>query len=211
LISHLYKIDKWLLPVIISISLLLSLWGNLADNILNNDGVEYLKSSAAMLQGDWSAAVETYKWPFYSALIALLSKFSGLPLEYSADVLNALAFVWLSLAFVALVRLAGGKRSTLWFAVLVILAFPSLNKFRPYLIRDPAFLALFLSGCYAFFLYLLESRKQHNVIAIICFGIATLFRLEGLIYLFMTQAYLYYRQGGGQQGRFKNTLILMLL
>ena len=208
MISTLYKIDKWLVFVVVSVSLLLSVWANLADNILNNDGVEYLKSSRAMLAGDWTAAVETYKWPFYSACIAFISLLSGLSLTLSAQVLNALFFVWLALAFVALVRLAGGDRSTLWFAVLVILAFPTINKFRPYLIRDPAFLALFLSACYAFFLYVLEGRKRQNLIAITLFMAATLFRLEGLIYLFLTQSYLLNQRYKNQSSRW---LVFVLL
>ncbi len=211
MISNLIKTDKWLVLLVISISLLLSIWANYADNILNNDGVEYLKSSRALLQGDWVAAVETYKWPFYSALIALLSSLSGLSLEYSAYAINAIFFVWLSLAFVALVQLAGGRRSTLWFAVLVILAFPAINKFRPYLIRDPAFLALFLSACYAFFMYLLHGRRKHNIIAIICFAFATLFRLEGLVYLFLTQAYLLNQHYLHRRGRWFYMLIVALL
>lgn len=210
MISSLYKIDKWLVFVVISISLLLSVWANMADDILNNDGVEYLKSSRAILSGDWSVAVETYKWPFYSACIALVSLLSGLSLTASAYVVNALFFVWLALAFVALVRLAGGNRSTLWFAVLVILAFPTINKFRPYLIRDPAFLALFLSACYAFFLYVLEGRKRHNLIAIAFFLAATLFRLEGLIYLFLTQSYLLNQRFKSQSSRWLYFVFLAL-
>lgn len=211
LISTLYKIDKWLLFVVISVSLLFSVWANMADNILNNDGVEYLKSSRAILSGDWSAAVETYKWPFYSACIALVSQLSGLSLTLSAYVLNAFFFVWLAIAFVALVRLAGGNRSTLWFAVLVILAFPAMNKFRPYLIRDPAFLALFLSACYAFFLYVLEGQKRQNMIAIMFFLAATLFRLEGLIYLFLTQSYLFNQRLKDQPGRWFYFVLLALV
>ena len=208
MISTLYRIDKWLVFVVISISLLLSIWANMADDILNNDGVEYLKSSRAILSGDWVTAVETYKWPFYSACIALVSKLSGLSLTLSAYALNAFFFVWLALAFVGLVRLAGGRRSTLWFAVLVILAFPTINKFRPYLIRDPAFLALFLSACYAFFLYVLKGQRRHNLIAVTLFLAATLFRLEGLIYLFLTQSYILNQRFKGQSSRWPYIVFL---
>ena len=201
MISELYKSDKWLVFIAISVSLLLSFWAINADDILNNDGVEYLKSSRAMLQGDWAVAIETYKWPFYSALIALVSSISGLTLTASAHTVNAVAYVWLMLAFVAMVQLLGGKRSTLWFALLVILAFPMLNKYRPYLIRDPAFLALFLSACYYFFLYLKTGRRRDNAIAIGFFLAAALFRLEGLVYLLLAQSYLFGQQLGDTRKR----------
>ena len=190
MISRLYKTDKWLLVVAVFGSLLLSLWAVQADDILNNDGVEYLKSAQAILLGDWSAAIETYKWPFYSALIGLASTLTGLSLTLSAHAVNAVFYVWLVLAFIALVQLLGGSRSTLWFALLVMLAFPMINKFRPYIIRDPAFLALFLSACYAWFLHLKEGRRRDNVLAISLFIAAALFRLEGLVYLLLVQSYL---------------------
>jgi len=207
-ISRLYKTDKWLLVVAVFGSLLLSLWAVNADDILNNDGVEYLKSAQAILQGDWSAAIETYKWPFYSALIGLTSSITGLSLSLSAHAVNAVFYVWLVLAFVALVQLLGGSRSALWFALLVMLAFPMINKFRPYLIRDPAFLALFLSACYAWFLYLKERRRRDNLIAIALFLGAALFRLEGLFYLLLAQSYLLSQ--GLEDARKRGLYIVML-
>lgn len=211
MISKLYKTDKWLVLVAIFGSLALSLWANIADDVVNNDGIEYLKSARAILDGEWAVAVHTYKWPFYSGIIALTSSISGLSLTISAYVVNALCYVWLVLAFIALVRLMGGTRSALWFAVFIILAFPVVNKFRPYLIRDPAFLALFLSGCYAFFLYIKAGATRHNIIAIACFSISVLFRLEGLVYLFATQGYLLARRLVGQGRRWLGVLALIVL
>jgi hypothetical protein len=210
-ISNLYKTDKWLVWVAICGSLLLSIWANYMDDIVNNDGIEYIKSAAAILQGDWATALHTYKWPFYSLAIAFTSLISGLSLTMSAYVVNAFFNAWLVISFVALVRLLGGNRTTLWFAVLVILAFPTINKFRPYLIRDPAFLALFLSACYAFFLYINSGLKRHNAIAIACFMLAALFRLEGLIYLLLTQTYLVSRHFTHKGGRLLSLLALLVL
>lgn len=211
MISELYKSDKWLVFVAISVSLLFSFWAINADDIINNDGVEYLKSSKAMLLGDWAAAIETYKWPFYSALIALVSSVSGLALTASAHTVNAFFYVWLMLAFVALVQLLGGRRPALWFALLVILAFPMINKFRPYLIRDPAFLALFLSACYYFFLYLKAGQRIHNAVAIGFFLAAALFRLEGLVYLLLAQSYLFSRHLGDTRRRWLYVMMLVVV
>lgn len=211
MISKLYATDKWLVWVAVCGSFLLSAWANYMNDIVNNDGIEYIKSAAAILQGDWASALHTYKWPFYSVTIAFTSKIGGLSLTTSAHVINAVCNAWLILVFIALVRLLGGNRNTLWFAVLVILAFPVINKFRPYLIRDPAFLALFLSACYAFFLYIKGGLKRHNIIAMACFTLAALFRLEGLIYLLLTQAYLFNRHFARRGGRLLSLLGLMLL
>ncbi|MEE9447092.1 MAG: hypothetical protein V3V09_03980, partial [Arenicellales bacterium] len=130
------------------------------------------------------------KWPFYSAVMAAISYVTGLSLTHSAFVFNAVCYAWMTLAFIALVRLMGGNKATLWFAALVILAFPTINKFRPTIIRDPAFYALFLSACYAYFLYLKEGHARYNIISILAFSFSALFRIEGFIYLFVTQAYI---------------------
>jgi len=214
-ISTLYKTDKWLVWVAICASLVLSAWANYMDDIINNDGIEYIKSATAILQGDWATALHTYKWPFYSLTFAFTSLLTSLSLTTSAYVVNAVFNAWLVIAFIALVRLLGGNRNTLWFAVLVILAFPTINKFRPYLIRDPAFLALFLSACYAFLMYVKGGLKRHNAIAIVGFSLAALFRLEGLIYLLLTQAYLFNhhftRRGSRLFGLFMLFCLLLVL
>jgi 4-amino-4-deoxy-L-arabinose transferase-like glycosyltransferase len=210
-ISKIYKTDKWLLWAALLASLLLSVWANVADDVINNDGVEYLNAAAAMLQGDWSSALQTYKWPFYSATIAFISAVSGLSLLSSAYLISAFFNAWLVIAFVALVRLLGGDRTTLWFALLVILAFPAVNALRANLIRDPAFMALFVSACYAFILYVKDGQKRHNVIAIAGFMLAALFRMEGLIYLLMTQAYLLSPRLIQRQHRFIGLLALTVL
>ncbi len=211
MITQLYRTDKWLVWLAVCASLLLSAWANISDDIINNDGIEYLKSAEAILRGDWSAAVATYKWPFYSLCIASVSTLTNLSLTLSAYVVNAIFNTWVVLAFIALVRLLGGDRNTLWFAALVILAYPTINKYRPYLIRDPAFLALFLSACYAFFLYVRDGFRRHNLMAILLFGLATFFRLEGLIYLFLTQGYLFGRHLETRRGRVLGLVVMLLL
>jgi hypothetical protein len=200
-ISEIYKIDRWLIFAVIGLSFVLSFWANSVDDIVNNDGIEYIKSAHAILQGDWPTATQTYKWPFYSATIAFISLLSGLSLKISAYVVNAMSFAWVALAFVSLVRLLGGGRSALWFAALVILAFPALNKIRPFIIRDPVYIALFLSACYAFLLYLISHRPIHNILAISCFVIGSLFRVESLIFLFATQLYIFQQNILGQNNR----------
>ncbi len=190
MIAQLLKIDKRLIAVALIGSLLISIWANIVDDVVNNDGIEYIKSAQNMLDGQWRVALETYKWPFYAALMALVSKITFLSLEISAYLIDAISFVWVVVAFVALVRLLGGGRTELWLALVLILCFPTLNKFRPYLIRDPAFLALFLTAVYYYFAYFLEKKRSVNVMSIVFFGLSALFRIEGLIFLVASQAYL---------------------
>ena len=190
MIAQLLRVDKRLVVVAVLGSLLISAWASIVDDVVNNDGIEYIKSAQNMLEGRWIEAVETYKWPFYAASMAIVSKIAFVDLNIAAHLIDAVSFIWITLAFVSLVRLLGGRKPELWFALLIILAFPTLNKFRPYLIRDPAFLALFLSACFYYLSFFLEKKKRLNALSIILFGLSALFRIEGLIFLVMSQVYL---------------------
>ena len=48
------------------VSLLLSAWCVYLDNVVNNDGILYLRGAELIADGDWQGAVELYKWPFYA-------------------------------------------------------------------------------------------------------------------------------------------------
>ncbi len=199
-------------------SMLISIWANIVDDVVNNDGIEYIKSAQNFLDGRWSEAVQTFKWPFYAALMAIVSKVTFLELEIAAHLIDAIAFVWLTIAFLAVVGLLGGRRGELGFALLIILALPVLNKIRPYLIRDPAFLALFMTGCYYYFAYFLQQKKQQkkqqNMLAVGFFALSALFRIEGLIFLVMSQIYLIAAATGRKSAPWLAmglTLVLMII
>ena len=187
MIGRLYKVDRHLLWVAVTGSLLLSLWAYYADDVINNDGIGYVRAAEEFARGEWRYAVQTYKWPFYSGFIALTSLASGISLEKSALLLNAVFFVLLVISFVTVVRVLGGGRAVLWIALLVVLFHPAVNKFRAFIIRDPGYLAFVFAGLYGFFTYLKDGGRRYNVAAVSCFLLATLFRVEGMIFLAVSQ------------------------
>ena len=125
-------------------SLILSAWSVWADPIVNNDGVYYFRAAEQILYGEWGEAISVYSWPFYPAFIAYLSKFTGVDIVSAAYVLNALLCVVVVTGFLFVVYALGGDRNTLIAAAIVVLAFPTLNKFRPFIIRDIGYLAFYL-------------------------------------------------------------------
>ncbi len=164
-------------------SLMLSAWSVYADPVINHDGVRYLLAATDFTEGNWGAGLELYRWPFYSLLIATTSKLTSLSPEYSAHLVNAGLFYMLTLGFIAVVLELGADRQTLLLACLVILLFPGLNKFRPFIIRDAGHLAGYLWSLVYLFRYCRHGNPVHLVLWAFLTGIAALFRVEILIFL----------------------------
>ena len=166
-------------------SILLSVWCVWADPIVNNDGVYYLRAAENIRLGNWEEAISIYSWPFYPAFIGYLSKYLGIEVVSAAYVFNAFLCVLLVIGFLAVTHELGGQRDTLIIAALVILAFPTLNKFRPFIIRDIGYVALYLWSLAYLFRYW-RLRHFRDILRWLLFtGIAILFRVEGVALLFV--------------------------
>ena len=147
------------------ISFALSAWAQYSDGIVNRDGILYLEAAAQLEQGQWSAALAVYTWPFYSALIALMSYLTGLGVEPAAHLLDALLFALMVWAFINVVAELGGDRKTLVAAALVVLLAPQLNEHRSDIFRDNGYWAFYLLSLWLFIKYMLRSkiRRKHAV------------------------------------------------
>ncbi len=164
-------------------SLLLSAWSVYLDDVVNNDGVLYLRAAEAWQAGDWQTALALYKWPLYPLLIAALGLIPGLGVEYSAHALNAVFTALAVVAFIALVHELGGDRKTAIAAAVIILAYPGLNEYRSFVIRDAGYLGFYLL---ALLLFIRETktpslRGRFGWAAAML--VASLFRIEGLVLL----------------------------
>ncbi len=167
------------------ISLLLSLWAIYFSDIINNDGIVYVATAGRILQGDWNGAYQLYDWPVYSWLIALLSKGSGFSLEASAQLLDAALLAALAFTFLTLVRDFGADRKTLLIAAFVILSHPYINDSREEIIRDHGYWALYLASVLFLFRYYRNPGWKFAVAWGMTITAATLFRIEGLVFLFL--------------------------
>ena len=66
---------------------------------INSDGVLYLQTAEAYLQGGWQAAMRLYPWPFYSVLIAWMSQVCHCSLEWAAYLLNIIFQILICIGF----------------------------------------------------------------------------------------------------------------
>lgn len=168
---------------VLVVSLLLSAWGVWVDDVINNDGVEYVRAARLIETGDIAGSLKVFKWPAYPAVLALTSTVTGLSHEYSAHVANALFTAVLLLAFLAIVLELGADRRTFIAAAIVILLAPRINDWRPFVIRDPAYLAFYTLAM----LYLFRQVKYGGVAnalkSLMMMLCAIAFRMEGIAFI----------------------------
>jgi len=200
-----------LILITVLCSFALSVWSVWADPIINNDGVYYFRAAEKISLGQWSEAISIYSWPFYPAFIAYLSKLTGVNVVDAAYILNAVLAAVLVAGFLSVVFELGGNRTTLIFAALLILAFPTLNKYRSFIIRDIGYLAFYLWSLS----YLFKYWKVRNNLSLLgwflCVTITSLFRVEGIAILAAVPVIVFSLTQSGTRGRWKLTFLYLML
>ena len=187
-------INKNILLVAITalLSVILSIWSIQLDPIVNMDAALYLSAAQEFINGDIKDAFALYKWPFYSALVAATHSISGLSIQNSAYLLNTLLQAIASIGFLACVHALGANKRTLIIAALVILFFPSISKYRSFIIRDAGFIACYLWAIF----FLLRGLNTQQISSFVFSGAAILlgvvFRIEAIAPLAVIPMYLFY-------------------
>jgi len=169
-------------------SILLSFWLGYRETVINPDGICYLLS--AQMVGvatltDVMHLCPQSQWPFYSILIHVFVQISHLSYMAAAYLLDGFFSLVSIVTFILIVKELGGSRRVLWLAAFVILLNHQLNSVREYIIRDHGFWAFYLVSIFFMLRYF---RKPKWVVAIIWNAsllLATLFRIEGAIFLFV--------------------------
>lgn len=151
----------------------------------NTDAYTYVRAADVALQSGIAAAYEHHQWAHLSVLIAILTKITGLDLLQSAYTLSAVLHALLSLFFVNLIAAMAPTRRVIWLAAVVILTYPQINEFRSYIIRDIGFLAFMLAAMLQLLLYNRSLLMRHVSLFIAYSLIATLFRPEALLFMFV--------------------------
>jgi len=165
------------------LSLLLSAYALLSDDIINSDGILYIQMAEAFIQGGLAAMANLYDWPFFALLVGLISQLTGLHPETSAGILNTLLFVIFTDALLLIAKQLVPNLRQLTIAMLLILLFYSINDYRDFIIRDIGYWA-FISLALLHFLQFLKESRWHQAILWQVFGlVALLFRIEATVIL----------------------------
>ncbi|MEM7358463.1 MAG: hypothetical protein AAF431_05175 [Pseudomonadota bacterium] len=189
---QLYRDRPLLVLSMIFANILLSAWCLYLDPVINFDGVTYLSVAQLLLDGKTAAAMEYYSWPFYSIFIAAVAKLFALDVEMAAHVLNTLLATSLTLAFVCIVAdLSNNNRRIILIAMVVILLFPSITKYRSFIIRDFGYLSCYLWSLFFIFRFCATANKKHLIGWLVFAALSSLFRFEGIVFVLIAPYFLF--------------------
>ena len=164
-------------------SLLVALWSYYIDPVINTDGILYVLTANAFIDGNFQEGFSWYKWPFYPLILAAISKITPLTTESSALIFGAVMRAVGGIAFIKLSEKLGADQTRLWLAGFVYLFYPGLNEVQSKITRDIPYIACFL-WMVVFFVQAWQRPNQRDLIAVILTGLlATAFRVEGMVYL----------------------------
>jgi len=169
--------NKLLFLCTVIVSFGLTFWAVSVDPIINPDALLYLSAAEEFKQGNINNGLALYKWPFYSFAIAAVQTITGLSAQTSTYLFNAAMHALAMLGFLACVHALGGNKKTLVIAAILILLFPSFNKYRSFIIRDAG---------------VKTEQAYRYAISFVLIFIATLFRIEAVAFLAIVPLYLLY-------------------
>ncbi len=176
------RIDRRIYVAAAVLSLLLSLWTVWAQFVPNPDAALYLRSAEQFAAGKWTEGIGTFRWPFYSLLIAATMTVTGLKAFVAAEILNAIFAAIATVAFIALVgRLSNGDRLAALCAAFVILLQPHLAGDRPSIVRDNGYLAFFVVSLYLVARDQLTPGIRTKIAIAAAIVVSGLFRIEGFV------------------------------
>lgn len=164
-------------------SLLLSLMAVYFDDLINRDGILYIDTASAYLQGGLDEASKLYNWPFFSIIIAYSHKLTTLPLQTNAYFITILLFALLNDTLVRISHKLLPNKKQMFIAALFLLCFQPINEYRDFIVRDIGYWAFASLSLYYLILFIetptLKTATLWQLIAIA----AVLFRLEGVLLL----------------------------
>lgn len=168
------------------ISILLSIWINSHETVLNPDAICYLQSSMIVGTEGIKAAADLCnqaRWPFYSVFIHYVAVGTHLSYATSAYLIDAFFSLISVLTFIAITKKLGGTKRVMWLAALVILTAHDFNSVRQYIVRDHGFWAFYLLSVWLLLHYLQHPKFKYALLWSISIIAAMIFRIEGGVFL----------------------------
>ncbi len=185
--NNIFKSHRQIYLFALLTSLLLSVLIGYRHTVINPDGICYLLSAQVLNFGSMHDVMHfcpQAKWPFYSALIYGVARITHFPYEIAAYLLNGLLSLISVITFIKIIEKLGGNQRVMWLAALVILFAHQFNVLRDNIIRDHGFWAFYLVSIYLLLEYFHRPRLNMALLWNASLLLATLFRIEGAIFLF---------------------------
>src|SRR3990167_848444 len=162
----------WLAGCLLGILIIFSYPG------FNSDGVLYLYAAQLLQAHELHQAMAIYSWPFFPALVSVLSTCLHISLLNAAYFYNVIFFASTVSVFVRIIQTLGGNRTLQWVAMFSILFYRSFNKYNYYVIRDQGYWCFTLLGLLLLLEFFKHPAWYKAVLWSVCVAISVLFRVE---------------------------------
>jgi hypothetical protein len=215
--GYLSKLQSLTLVRVLTVllSVLLSWLAASLHELPNTDAYTYIRAAQAAHESGLAAAYTHHQWAHISVLMAGIHSLTGLSYFQAAALLNTAVFALLSLCFVDLVAAISPGKRTVWLAMAVILCYPHLNEFRPYIIRDIGLLAFSLLAILHLLHYNRSLRLRHGIIFVLACLAGALFRPEIILMIVIAPVSLLMNtalsENNRRRGFFRLQLLALLL
>lgn len=174
---------------------------------INPDSVLYLEAGKLFSNGEWQAGFDVFNWPFYALCIALVNSITHLGVHASAQILNVLFFAIATYSYIQIIQLAGGKQKQIIAGALIWLSAQyMIGGVLEMLMRDEGFWAFFLLSIVFFIQFYQQHKFKDALIWQTCIIIATLFRIEAILYLLFLPFILLLQTGFNTKQKCKHLL-----
>ena len=153
------------------------------DDILNDDGINYIYAAYETINGSPETAIVYRQESAFTKQFVVLSKYTGLSLLESAYALSLIAQIALMCGFLAVVRSLGASARIQLLAILVFASTMYFNDLRPNILRGFEFWSAQIWALWALIKFAHTSRWRYLLYWLALSSLAIFFRIEGLIYL----------------------------
>ena len=169
--------------------MLVAIWSVvIQDGHINNDGLLYLKQAYLIAEGSWKEGLALYPWPFFSILIAIFHKITGLHLQVVAHAVDLVLFGIAAWFYLKTVKLIYQHKYIVFYAGLLLLSFiPIMDDYVGMVLRDHGLWAGCMMGTFFYLKYINHNFSiGYNLLWQFSFLLAGAFRPEGLVLLVLT-------------------------
>lgn len=175
---------------------------------INPDSTLYLQAAKFFSDGEWQSGFDVFPWPFYALCIALINTITQLGVHVSAQILNVTFFTIATYSFIKIIQLAGGAQKQIIAGALIWLSAQyMIGGVLEMLMRDEGFWAFFLLSVVFFIRFYQAQQLKHALLWQICIIVATLFRIEAILYLIFLPLILLFQAGLSVKQKWKHLLM----
>jgi len=180
---------------------------------LTADSISYIFVAESIAKGDGVVnenGILINHWPpFYSIILAIISKVTQLNIPFSALYFNAFLIFTLPYIYYKIVKTVNLKITyQILFPVIIVVSFAALR--HRYLLTEALFLTLLLLALFFFLKWIKHDKTKYLVLSGVLSGLLILTRYAGVGFVFGFCIYLFFIQPETLKYKFKTLCIYLL-